>query len=119
MEFQKFCKDFNRMCKECDDEDNPFRDAAESDFVEDWLIWAMNNPDEAEDYVNIWARNNPEPVYPTFGDYLRTMAGYDHNLDKIPLSELLNVEIPKDIAERYEVVPLNPCGVQKYVSDWL
>lgn len=119
MTFKEFCKGFNRMFDECPNADNPFVDAANSDYAEDWLAWAiMQHPDEAEDYVATWVKNNPEPIYPTFGEYLRDMANHDVGMSKVPLKELLDMPIPDAVAEKYKVAPLNPCGVSKYASEW-
>lgn len=118
MTFKEFCKDFNRMCNECPDEDNPFINAAKSGYTEDWLSWTMTHSDEAEDYVATWVKNNPEPIYPTFGEYLRDMANHDISMSKVPLNELLDMPIPDAVADKYKVAPLNPCGVSKYASEW-
>lgn len=119
MEFKEFCSNFNRMVKECDDDDNPFIEAAYSDYVEDWIYWALSNAADAEDFVATWTKEHPEPIYPTFGEYLRDMANHDNALSKLPLNELLDTPMPEKVAEQYKVVPLNLHGMRKYVSDWL
>lgn len=119
MEFKEFCKGFNRMIDDCPDKDNPFIDAANSVYVEDWLAWSLEHVDEAEDFVATWAKEHPEPIYPTFGEYLRDMANHSNEMAKIPMTELLDTPIPESIAEKYKVAPLNLCDIKKYASDWL
>lgn len=119
MEFKEFCSNFNRMAKECEKDDNPFVEAADSNYVEDWLMWAMNNMIEAEDFVATWTKEHPVPIYPTFGEYLRDMANHSKELVQTPLSVLLDTPIPESIAEKYKVAPLNLCEIKKYASDWL
>ena len=119
MEFKEFCNNFNRMYDECPDEDNPFIDAANSNYVEDWATWSLNHPIQAEDFVATWTKEHPEPIYPTFGEYLRDMANHSQELVQTPLSVLLNIPIPESIAEKYKVAPLNLCEIKKYASDWL
>ena len=119
MEFKEFCSNFNRMISECSDEDNPFVDAVNSNYIEDWATWSLNHPIQAEDFVATWTKEHPEPIYPTFGEYLRDMANHDNALSKLPLTELLDTPMPEKVAEQYKVVPLNLHGMRKYVSDWL
>ena len=119
MEFKEFCEGFNRMCRECRVEDNPFAESSDSDYAEDWLIWATDNYEEAEDYVATWVKENPAPIYPTFGEYLRDMACHDETSAKVPSHELLDMPIPRKVAEYYNIVPLNACGLTKYTSEWV
>lgn len=118
MEFKEFGRNFIRMVYECGD-DNPFIEAADSKYPEDWLMWAMNNLMEAEDFVAAWTKEHPAPIYPTFGEYLRDMANHSNEMAKIPIGELLDTPIPESIAEKYKVAPLNLCEIKKYASDWL
>lgn len=119
MTFKEFCENFSRMIDECPDEDNPFIDAATSEWTEDWATWSIAHPTQAEDFVATWVKDHPMPVYPTFGEYLSDMAARDPSLDKIPLQKLLDMPMTKKIAEYYNVTPLNLCGVTKYAHmDW-
>ena len=119
MTFKEFCENFNRMINECSDDDNPFVDAANSDYAEDWATWSLDHPTQAEDFVATWVKDHPKPVYPTFGEYLSDMVARDPSLDKIPLQQLLDMPMTKKVAEYYNVTPLNLCGVTKYAHmDW-
>lgn len=119
MNFKEFCKGLNRMFDECPDEDNPFIDVAHSEYTEDWIAWAIAHPDEAEGFVTTWVKEHPAPIYPTFGEYLSSMAAHDPSLNKISLQKLLDTPITERIADYYHITPLNLCGVNKYAqSDW-
>ena len=116
MEFKEFCKQFARMDKSLTS--NPFKDATDSEYIEDWLVWSIENPQDAENFMKQWVKENPEPVYPTFGDYLLDMASHNKETKHIPLTELLNYHIPDTIAKQYQIAPLNLCDIDKYTSEW-
>ena len=118
MEFKEFAKQFARMARECEHEDNPFNNEADSDYVEDWLVWAINHPDEAEDFVSTWVKENPELIYPMFMDVMEDMLSNHPELNDLTLNEVMRQRVPQDVAVRYGIAPLNDCGLSKYVSEW-
>ena len=120
MEFQKLAKELNRMANYYHDDpkNSPMYEITESRYWGDWCSYAMDCPAEVEKVVEEWVKDHPTPIYPTFGDYLRDMANRNPTLATVPLTELLTTNMPEDIAEYYNVVPLNACGLSKYTSEW-
>ena len=116
MEFKEFCSNFNRMVDECEEQDNPFVEASQSEYVEDWLTWTLNNPEEAEDFVATWTKHNPAPVYPTFLEMLEDMTSAYHELRKTNINDLMHQRIPQEVAEKYGIAPLNLCNITKYAE---
>ena len=57
-----------------------------------------------EDTVTAWAAEHPEPVYPTWGEYIRNITG----LDPVEVNGMrlaLTRTIPADIAQKLGIEP--------------
>lgn len=58
----------------------------------------------AERRINTWAAEHPEPVYPTWGEYIRSITG----LDPVEVNGMrlaLTRTIPADIAQKLGIEP--------------
>ncbi len=123
MEFKKFCEEFMRMADTYKnrEDDCPFaqRDAADSPYVEDWCSWAIQHPDEAQELLTEWTTNNPLPIYPTFLDIVQDLISEHPELRDVAISDLMHLEVPKEAAERWHLVPVNAGHITSYVKDWL
>lgn len=123
MEFKEFCEGFMRMASAYRgrSDDCPFaqRDNTNSPYAEDWCSWAIQYPDEAEALLTEWINNNPLPVYPTFLDVVQDLISEHPELKDVAISDLLHMEVPKEAAERWNMVPINAGHIASYVKDWL
>lgn len=119
MEFKEFCKQFLRMTSKVDLNKCEFTKLTHSEYPEDWLLWATDNVEKAEEIVKRWVKDNPEPVYPTFWEVTEMLIGNHKELLDKDYDELMNERVPQDTAEQYGIAPLNLCNVNKYVSEWL
>ena len=111
MEFQFVIKEFNRMCKWCDDNDKP-----NPITVEQWLCEDEEQIKEIEEIIMNWSKSHPRPKYPRFIDVIDNMIQISGN-DKwrnAPLQTVLMEEIPANVAEEYGIAPINLCGIEKY-----
>ena len=77
------------------------------------------NPKKVEEIVMNWQPN----IYPTILELIRHIAEYlparedgKHWYD-IPLSELVLNRIPEEVAKKFDIMPINACGLNKYVDD--
>lgn len=114
MEFHFVIKEFNRMCgliyncqKDC-----PFYEKCKDDEICDMII---ENPEEFEDFVMTWSKKNPKPVYPTYGEVLNAMLALEDHQPIHMDSEIFNKEISEEVAKKFNIMPINECGLTKYV----
>lgn len=73
---------------------------------------------EYEDIVMEFSRNYPRPIYPTYRELIRSMLGEN---DEHEIENILDKRIPEDTAKKFGIVPINECGLSKYVdesSEW-
>jgi hypothetical protein len=76
------------------------------------------NPKEVEDIVLSWEKK----VYPTILEVVRYIT-QDLPLEEgqrwydIPLNQLVNYRIPEKTAKEFNIMPINECGLTKYVDD--
>ena len=72
---------------------------------------------EYEDIVIGFSRNHPQPIYPTYRELIRSMLGAN---DEHEIEDILDKRIPEDAAKKFGIVPINECGLTKYVegSEW-
>jgi len=131
MEFQKVMEEFERMCDFYDQKNelycSPLYKETGSESWEDWCTYASTYPEEFESIVTKWAQQHPKPVYPTIGGLVAHMKNYlperkdGKHWDSVSFEELLRQEVPKEVAEELGIVPINECGLNKYVeeeSEW-
>ena len=77
------------------------------------------NPKKAEEIIMNWQPN----IYPTILELIRYIAEYlparedNKRWYDIPLNELVHNRIPEEIAEKFNIMPINACGLNKYVDD--
>ena len=119
MEFRELIKEFDRMCAHYEDpKENPF---FKETLCEDWEEWYMNGayePEKFEEIVMKWVQKHPRPIYPTFRELIRSMIGVN---DEREIEEVLDSRIPDEAAEKFGIVPINECGLNKYTdesSEW-
>lgn len=81
--------------------------------------------DEFEDIVMTWSKENPPEVYPTLDDIFTDIINfYDTKLTTRDVQLFYDIygnkQIPKELAEKYGILPINMCGLNKYVdeSEW-
>lgn len=92
-------------CKRC-----PLEEKFCGDFPKD--------PKEVEDVVLSWEKK----IYPTILELVRYIA-QDLPLEKgqrwqdIPLNQLVNYRISEKTAKEFNIMPINACGLTKYVDD--
>lgn len=119
MEFKEFVKGFNRMeeyYRTNGAEVNPFENATESEYIDDWAMWSVNHPDKAERFVESWVERHPEPIYPTFLDIVNELIGNHTELRGINISDLMHLRVPEDTAAAFGITPIQS---EKYIrSDW-
>jgi len=81
--------------------------------------------DEFENIVMTWSKENPPEVYPTLDDIFTDIINfYDTNLTTRDVQLFYDIygkkQIPKELAEKFGILPINMCGLNKYVdeSEW-
>ena len=113
MEFQFVIKEFNRMCSSIYDcqEDCPFYERCKSDEIYDIII---ENPEEFENLVMTWSKEHPKPVYPTYGEVINAMLGFEDHQAIHMDPEIFNKEISEEVAKKFNIMPINLCGLTKY-----
>ena len=87
-------------------------------------IWEMNVDELEKAEKTVMNYSYQKPIYPTILELVHYIAnrlparndGKDWARD-IPISELVMERIPDDVAEEFELVPINECGLRKYVED--
>lgn len=78
------------------------------------------NPQKVEEIVMNW---KPANIYPTIFELIQYMAGYlparkdGKHWYEVPLNELTRNRIPEEIAKKFGIMPINACGLNKYVDD--
>lgn len=77
------------------------------------------NPKEVEELIMNWQPN----IYPTILELIRYIVEYlparedGKRWYDIPLSELVHNRIPAEVAKKFDIMPINACGLNKYVDD--
>ena len=123
-EFKKVMEEYRRMCKSFADEscDKCPLNTKEFGFCDD--VESMDL-DEFEDIVMTWSKENPPEIYPTLEDIFTDIINfYDTNLTTRDIQLFYDIygnkQIPKELAEKFGILPINMCGLNKYVdeSEW-
>lgn len=78
---------------------------------------AIENLDKVEDILTKWAAENPKKIYPTVLDILRYIGNHIPGGRDMPLNELVKYQIPEEVANEFGIMPINECGLTKYVTD--
>ena len=121
MDFQTLKATFDRMCSfyKNKTEDCPFTTITGSDEWDDWYLFGAYEPEQFEQVVTEWVKEHPAPIYPTFLEFVTYLARKDNKgqLVNLPISELMNRRIPDAAAEELGLVPINECGLTKYVEE--
>lgn len=77
------------------------------------------NPKKTEEIIMNWQPN----IYPTILELIRYIAEYlptredNKRWYDIPLSELVHNRIPEEIAKKFDIMPINACGLNKYIDN--
>ena len=80
-------------------------------------------PEKVDEIVSQW---QPD-IYPTILELLHLIAMHMPKREdgkdwrNIPLNELVRQRLPRDVAEEWGIIPINECGLTKYVgaeSEW-
>ena len=123
-EFKKVMEECRRMCDSikggctgCELYKDGYANCNPSDNVD---------LDEFEDIVMTWSKENPPEVYPTLDDIFTDIINfYDTKLTTRDIQLFYDIygnkQIPKELAEKYGILPINMCGLNKYVdeeSEW-
>lgn len=58
-----------------------------------------------------------EPIYPTILEFLQTIADEIPNGQNMSLQELVKHNLPAKKAREFGIMPLNMCGLTKYVTE--
>jgi hypothetical protein len=111
MDIRECVKIWNRMCGSVDCGEcpvgkygcNPMETADHLDEVEKALIE--------------WDKEHPEKIYPTILEVLRYIAMHIQNGTNLPLNELVKLRMPEEVAKEFGIVPINECGLSKYVLE--
>ena len=129
MDFVKVMREAKRMYKFYEGENMHKTDFFKEGHVltlEGWLEFGFENPERFQEIVKAWSDANPRPIYPSFRELIQYMCDISGRPDlytKLPAAELLDAEVPPQAAEQYGLMPLNECGLTKYVegdmeSEW-
>ena len=76
-------------------------------------------PEKVDEVVSKW---QPD-IYPTILEIVHHISTHLPTREdgkswlNIPISEVLNQRLPRDIAEEWDIVPINEGGLTKYVDD--
>jgi len=108
-EYRRMCDSFSEQCDEC-----PL------------LEYCSPEAEDFEDIVMTWSKENPPEVYPTLDDIFADILNfYDTKLTTRDIQLFYDIygnkQIPKELAEKYGILPINMCGLNKYVdeeSEW-
>lgn len=121
-EFKKVMEEYRRMCKSFVDEscDKCPLNTKEFGFCDDVENMDL---DEFEDIVMTWSKENPPEIYPTLNEVILNLIHfYNPHYSTIEggLRDFGNTPISKELAERFGILPINMCGLTKYVeeSEW-
>ena len=77
------------------------------------------NPKKVEEIVMRWQPN----IYPTILELIRYIAEYlparedGKRWYDVPLSELVHNRLPEEVAKKFAIMPINACGLNKYVEE--
>lgn len=58
-----------------------------------------------------------EPIYPTILEFLQIIAEEIPNGQNMSLQELVKHNLPAKKAKEFGIIPLNICGMTKYVTE--
>lgn len=114
MEFHFVIEEFNRMCSSISNcqKDCPFNERCKNDEIYDMII---ENPEEFEDFVMTWSKEHPKPIYPTYGEVLNAMLECENHQAIHMDPEIFNKRISEEVAKKFNIMPINECGLTKYV----
>lgn len=114
MEFHFVIDEFNRMCNSIRDcqKHCPFYERCK---VNDTEYFVFSNPEEFEKLVVAWSKEHPKPIYPTYGEVINAMLGFEDHQAIHMDPEIFNKEISEEVAKKFNIMPINECGLTKYV----
>ena len=96
-DFVQTMKDWRRMCKAQDElrGDRACCGCPLESYGCPSIYDDVDNADYAdvENKVSAWAAEHPEPVYPTWGEYIRSITG----LDPVEVNGMRHLQIPRHI----------------------
>lgn len=119
MEFQKVILEAARLCDHYFNENGGCDNCPLEMFHCDNIFRLDENElAEYEDIVMEFSRNYPRPIYPTYRELIRSMLGEN---DEHEIENILDKRIPENTAKKFGIVPINECGLSKYVdgsSEW-
>ena len=100
-EFQKVMEQWRRFCKSHDN-------CGECEFDGRGICGEAHMSDvpysDMELRIMAWAAEHPEPVYPTWGEYIKSITGLDH-VEVNGMRLALTRTIPADIAQKLGIEP--------------
>jgi len=102
-DFVKVMNKFNKMCS----------NGCENCDLVNCIDEARIDPENFERTVMRWQ----EPIYPTIFEVLQTIADEIPNGRNMPLHELIKHNFPANKAKEFGIMPLNVCGLTKYVTE--
>lgn len=81
--------------------------------------------DEFENIVMTWSKENPKPIYPTLNELIQHIANnYNaNNIKTVPKDTSVfckmygDKPIPENVAKEFGILPINMCGLNKYVEE--
>lgn len=79
----------------------------------------FKEPEKVEEIVSKW---QPD-IYPTLLEIVHHIAAHlppredGKSWLNVPIREVLNQRLPRDIAEDWGIMPINECGLTKYVEE--
>ena len=114
MEFHFVIDEFSRMCNsiyDCQKHCPLYEQCKEGDAE----YFAFSHPKEFEDYVMAWSKENPKPIYPTYGEVINAMLALEDHRPIHMDPEMFNKEISEEGAKKFNIMPINACGLTKYV----
>jgi hypothetical protein len=106
-EFQEVMRQWGRYCKGYTENHNDDCDGCPFEINGSCNSYAKDNAQYAEQiekHVMSWAAEHPEPVYPTWGEYIRSITG----LDPVEVNGMrlaLTRTIPAEIAQKLGLGP--------------
>ena len=106
-EFQEVMRQWGRYCKGYTESHNDDCDGCPFEINGSCNSYAKDNAQYAEQiekHIMSWAAEHPETVYPTWGEYIRSITG----LDPVEVNGMrlaLTRTIPADIAEKLGLQP--------------
>ena len=121
-EFKEVVKKWREMCDYHFNDDNGCKNCPLENSLCDPTVMTQEELEKAEEIVMNY--NYEVPVYPTILELVHYIAnrlparedGRDWAHD-IPISELVMERIPYEVAEEFNLIPINECGLHKYVEN--